>query len=132
MRHSVTFVFCCASVCICHKTRNRSCAKARCGLCSKEGVRCTGLSCPGQLDDHRWCLRLVMGILRKKGKGERGNTGRGKPQRPPRAQRWGSQDLTSWSETAFPNTAHFIFDLHFPYFPELWAVYRVRRIFALT
>lgn len=27
---------------------------------------------------------------------------------------------------------NFIFDLHFPYFPELWAVYRVRRIFALT
>lgn len=27
---------------------------------------------------------------------------------------------------------NFSFDLHFPYFPELWVVYRVRRIFALT
>ena len=51
----------------------------------------------------------------------------------PQSSRDGSPRMrTSWSRQLFQIQHNFISHLHFPYFPEPWAVYGVRRIFALT
>ena len=55
-----------------------------------------------------------------------------RPQKPQSCRDGSRRMKTSWSWQLFQIQHNFISHLHFPYFPEPWAVYRVRRIFALT
>lgn len=102
--------FCLCRFCICHKTRICYCENARCDLSSKEGIRFTGPSRPGGLEYCRWYLWLATGILRKKVKGEKVNTGRVKPQKPPKAEEVSPKGLNfmTWNGLSKYNTTSFL------------------------